>query len=97
MIDAGTQPGRVFIRDNVFCESYGAAISAILDPADEHQFIVTANDCRQSAGALRTQLSRLEPGTVWREALGCMVAEGRLPIRIVSPAAGVERGAGGAA
>ena len=97
MIDAGTQPGRVFIRDNVFCESYGAAISAILDPADEHQFMVTANDARQSAGVLRTQLSRLEPGTAWREALALMVAEGRLPIRIASSAAGDGRGAGGAA
>ena len=81
MIDAGTQPGKVYIRHNLFCESYGAAVSAILDPADEDQFAIDHNAYWQTIGEPLIQVARLEPGRAWREAVASMLVTGKLPIQ----------------
>lgn len=52
-IDPGTQPGYVYIRNNVFSEApYGAAIYSIIDPADEQKFILDHNRYWQTTGDL---------------------------------------------
>lgn len=81
MIDAGTQPGKVYIRNNRFRDSYGASISAMLDRADEDKFVIDHNDYRQTPGRLLVQVARLEHGVAWRDAVASMVATGKLPIR----------------
>ncbi len=81
MIDADTQPGKVYIRHNVFRDSYGAVISAILDPADEDKFVIDHNDCRPSPGRPMIQVARLAAGTTWQDALASMVSAGKLPIQ----------------
>jgi len=46
-----TQPGKVYIRHNVFCEAaYGAAVYAIIWPDDMREFIFDRNVYWQSAG-----------------------------------------------
>lgn len=80
MIDANTQPGNVYIRHNIFCESYGAAISAIIDPADACKFVVDHNRYWQTTGELLIQFNRLAAGKTWAEALEFMVSIGVLPI-----------------
>lgn len=43
-VDAGTQPGKVYIRGNTFrAAPLGAAIYSIIDPADEALFVVDDN------------------------------------------------------
>jgi predicted outer membrane repeat protein len=80
-IDANTQPGPVTIRHNLFCGGYGAAISAILEPADEARFVFDHNRYWPTAGAQLFQFSRLMPGISCREAVGTMVAAGTYPLR----------------
>lgn len=50
MIDPHTQPGQVYIRHNIFCESYGPAICLILDPADDRKLILDDNAYWQTIG-----------------------------------------------
>jgi len=52
MIDPGTLPGQVYVRHNVFCEGYGAAVCLIADPADERKFILDHNAYWQTKGKL---------------------------------------------
>jgi len=80
MIDANTQPGCVYIRHNVFCEGHGAAVCAIIDPADEHNFIIDHNGYWQTTGKYLIQFSRLMEGKTWVQALASMVSTGELPI-----------------
>ncbi len=43
-IEPGTQPGHVYIRDNLFSETpCGAAIYSVIEPADEHWFVLDRN------------------------------------------------------
>jgi hypothetical protein len=79
MIDAGTQPGNVYIRHNVFCESYGAAISAVVDPADERKFVIDHNTYWQTAGDKLIQCVRLTEGKTWADAMKAYVSAGKLP------------------
>jgi len=52
-IDPKTQPGHVYIRNNVFSEApYGAAIYSIIDPADEQKFVLDYNRYWQTTGDL---------------------------------------------
>ncbi|MCX7424199.1 MAG: right-handed parallel beta-helix repeat-containing protein [Planctomycetia bacterium] len=80
LIDAGTQPGRVYIRHNIFCASHGAAISAVLAPADERQFVIDHNAYWQTRERPLIQFSRLAEGKTWAEAMASLVATGELPI-----------------
>jgi hypothetical protein len=50
LIDPQTQPGQVYIRHNLFCESYGAAVCLINDPADDRQFVLDHNAYWQTTG-----------------------------------------------
>lgn len=43
MIEPGTQPGKIYIRHNLFCESYGPAVCLSIDPADAQQFMLDHN------------------------------------------------------
>lgn len=43
MIEPGTQPGNVYVRDNVFCESFGPAVCLSIDPADAKCFVLDRN------------------------------------------------------
>lgn len=43
MIEPGTQPGDVYVRHNVMCESYGPAVCLSIDPADAQKFILDHN------------------------------------------------------
>jgi len=90
MIDANTQPGPVCIRHNIFCGGYGAAISAVIEPADARQFVFDHNAYWQTPGAPLVQIGRLLPGTTWREVLATMIDGGRWPVaadgRTYSPA-----------
>ncbi|MBN1346955.1 MAG: right-handed parallel beta-helix repeat-containing protein [Phycisphaerae bacterium] len=80
MIDAGTQPGNVYVRHNIFRESHGAAISAIIAPGDERQFVIDHNAYWQTTDNLLIQFVRLTEGKTWAEALASMTARGQLPI-----------------
>jgi hypothetical protein len=80
MIDAGTQPGDVYIRHNIFCEGHGAAISAIIAPPDERKFVIDHNAYWQPTDNLLIQFVRLVEGKTWAEALTSMVATGQLPL-----------------
>lgn len=53
MIEPGTQPGNVYVRNNIFCESYGPAVCLSIDPADADKFQLDHN-CywRTSSGRL---------------------------------------------
>ncbi len=42
-IDPGTQPGRVYVRHNIFCESYGPAVCLSVDPVDADKFVLDGN------------------------------------------------------
>jgi hypothetical protein len=50
MIDPQTQPGKVYIRRNVFYQSRGAAICLTVAPADERRFVLDHNAYWQAAG-----------------------------------------------
>ena len=80
MIDAGTQPGNVYIRHNIFCNSHGAAISSVIAPADERRFVIDYNGYWQTTENALVQFSRLAEGETWAKALTSMVATGELPI-----------------
>jgi hypothetical protein len=43
MIEPHTQPGNVYIRHNLFCESFGPAVCLSIDPADAQQFQLDHN------------------------------------------------------
>ena len=43
MIEPHTQPGNVYIRHNIFCESFGPAVCLSVDPADAQQFLLDHN------------------------------------------------------
>ena len=81
LIEPNTQPGPVYIRHNIFCESYGAAINAIIDPADAIKFIIDHNCYWQTTGKQLIQFSQLMEGKTWPEALASMVMNGDLMIR----------------
>ncbi len=56
-VNPGTQPGNVFIRNNVFSEApYGAAIYSIIDPVDEQKFILDYNHYSQTTGEILIHL-----------------------------------------
>jgi predicted outer membrane repeat protein len=78
LIDADTQPGPVSIRHNVFCRSSGAAISAIIEPADMRRFAIDENSYWQSTDGLLYQSSRLVGGKSWSEAMAFLVSTGEL-------------------
>ena len=51
MIDKGTQPGRVYIRNNIFYEApYGCAVFSLIDPEDEANFVFDYNTYWQTKG-----------------------------------------------
>ena len=52
LIEPHTQPGNVYIRHNIFCDSYGAAICLTVDPADAPKFILDHNCYWQTTGEL---------------------------------------------
>ncbi len=67
MIDPRTLPGQVFIRHNVFCEGYGAAVCLSVDPADERKFVLDHNAYWQTKGKCLIHLGK---GTKsWAEAM----------------------------
>jgi hypothetical protein len=80
-IDPNTQPGPVYIRHNIFCDGYGAAICAIIDPADERQFVIDHNCYWQATGKLLIQFRQLMEGNTWAEVLASMVMAGEWPIK----------------
>jgi hypothetical protein len=43
MIDPRTQPGNVYIRHNLLCESFGPAVCLSIDPADAQKFMLDHN------------------------------------------------------
>ena len=50
-IEKGTQPGRVYIRNNIFYESpFGCAVFSIIDPEDETKFVFDNNAYWQTKG-----------------------------------------------
>ena len=52
-VEPNTQPGNVYIRHNVFSEApYGSAIYSVIDPADEHKFILDHNRYWQTTGEM---------------------------------------------
>jgi len=75
-IDPHTQPGPVFIRHNVFCGGSGAAISAIIDPADARKFVIDHNVYWLPGEQRLAQFCQLPPATTWREAIADMLATG---------------------
>ncbi len=81
MIDANTQPGPVTIRHNILCEGHGAALSAIIDPVDEHNFVLAHNSYWQTTDAPLIQFTRLTKGTTWADAQASIVSTGKLPLR----------------
>ena len=81
LIEPGTQPGPIYIRHNIFCEGYGAAISAILDPVDVPKFVIDNNCYWQTTGEYLIQHSRLIEGKTWNDALGSMASDGDLLLR----------------
>ncbi|MBN8217777.1 MAG: right-handed parallel beta-helix repeat-containing protein [Spirochaetes bacterium] len=67
-IEAGTQPGAVYLRHNIFHEApYGAALYSIIPPEEERKFIVDGNLYWQSSGTL---LNRFAGEDFPREAFG---------------------------
>jgi hypothetical protein len=80
LIDANTQPGPVYIRHNIFYGGYGAAINAVLDPADEGKFVLDHNAYWQTPDKPLLQFSRLEPGLTWQDAMAAMLAQGSWPL-----------------
>ena len=50
LIDPHTQSGNVYIRHNIFYESYGAAICLTIEPADAQKFILDHNCYWQTIG-----------------------------------------------
>ena len=67
MIDPQTQPGPVYIRHNLFCGSFGAAVCLIVDPADAPKFILDHNAYWQTAGKPLVHVGR--GVTNWAETL----------------------------
>ncbi len=43
MIDRGTQPGNVYVRNNIMCESFGPAVCLSVDSADAEKFVLDNN------------------------------------------------------
>jgi predicted outer membrane repeat protein len=57
-VDRGTQPGPVYIRNNVFCETpYGAAFYAVIHKEDLRHFVLDGNTYWQTTGELLTTMS----------------------------------------
>lgn len=57
-IDKGTQPGHVYIRNNIFFEAeFGAAIYSCIDPLDERTFVIDQNCYWQTSGSLLMKLN----------------------------------------
>ena len=75
-IEPRTQVGPVYIRHNIFCDSYGAAISAIVDPLDALKFAIDHNRYWQTTGELLMQFTRLAEGTTTREAFQSFLSTG---------------------
>lgn len=48
MIEPHTQPGKVYVRHNIFCESYGPAVCLSIDPADAENFVLEHNCYRKT-------------------------------------------------
>jgi hypothetical protein len=75
-IDPGTQPGPAYIRHNLFYESHGAAISAIIDPVDNPKFVIDHNCYWQTTGELLMQFTRLREGKTTTEAIQAFLSTG---------------------
>ncbi len=75
-IDPGSQPGPVYIRHNLFYESHGAAISAIIDPVDERKFVIDHNGYWQTTGESLIQFTRLREGKTTTEAIQAFLSTG---------------------
>lgn len=55
-VEPGTQPGRVYIRDNAFSAApHGAAVYSIIAPPDERQFVLDRNTYAGAPDALLTR------------------------------------------
>ncbi|NLH15623.1 MAG: right-handed parallel beta-helix repeat-containing protein [Phycisphaerae bacterium] len=50
LIDPGTQPGKVYVRHNIFYGGHGPAICLSIDPADDHKFVFDHNSYWQTTG-----------------------------------------------
>jgi len=75
-IEPGTQPGPAYIRHNLFYESHGAAISAIIDPIDERKIVIDHNGYWQTTGELLMQFTRLREGKTTTEAIQTFLSTG---------------------
>jgi hypothetical protein len=67
LMDHGTQPGPVHVRNNIFGGSTGAAVSAIIEPDDLRKFHFDDSAYWQEPGALLIQSSRLTGYKAWAE------------------------------
>lgn len=76
-IEPGTQLGPVYIRNNVLCDSHGAAITAILDPIDEPKFDINHNCYWQTKGELLAKFTRLTGDTTTKRAIQSFLSEGK--------------------
>jgi hypothetical protein len=74
MIDPHTQPGNVYIRHNIFCQSYGPAICLSIDSAEEQKFILDHNCYWQTTGNLLIQLGKGAEN--WDEAMNAWLTTG---------------------
>jgi hypothetical protein len=78
MIDPHTQPGQVYVRHNLFCESSGAATCLILDPSDDRRLVLDHNAYWQTTGRPLIHLGQgvkswAEAITAWRTAGGGLI------------------------
>ncbi|MDD5708105.1 MAG: hypothetical protein PHR35_19480 [Kiritimatiellae bacterium] len=81
LIDACTQPGNVYIRNNVFCDGYGLAISAVIEPKDEKYFVIDQNAYWQSnADTPLFHFARFSDGKDCQQALDSIISKGVLPL-----------------
>lgn len=67
LIDPHTQPSQVYIRHNVFCAGYGAAVCLIMDPADERRLVLDHNAYWPTTEKPLIHLGRGVPN--WAEAM----------------------------
>lgn len=75
-IEAGTHPGPTYIRHNLFFQSHGSAICAILDPLDQKRFVFDHNCYWQSTGKMLVQFNRMREGVTTTEAIQAHLSSG---------------------